>query len=222
MPIVKRRSACRCSSRRRARPTGEVRDDSAQRHRRRCRRSSTCSTPTSTGSSTGTRCSTAATPTIEPRVSHRRRRGARHRSTTAARNSRTATTGSASPRSATTATSSAREVADLAVGDAERVHRRRSTRRRSSPTCRPTTGRCRSPSPAACARPRPSRRSCVVAVNGRVAGVIGGYVPDGDRLGVHRLPRRRLPRPGSNDVASTRSAADGDDVTLHPVAASRP
>jgi hypothetical protein len=58
----------------------------------------------------------------------------------------------------------------------------------------------------------------LVAVNGRIAGVIGGYVPAGDGwtfigfLG-------EVYREGSNEVAVYEARRDGADVTLHPVAA---
>jgi hypothetical protein len=58
----------------------------------------------------------------------------------------------------------------------------------------------------------------LVAVNGRIAGVIGGYVPAGDGwtfigfLG-------EVYREGSNEVAVYEARRDGGDVTLHFVAA---
>jgi hypothetical protein len=57
----------------------------------------------------------------------------------------------------------------------------------------------------------------LVAVNGRIAGVIGGYVPAGDGwtfigfLG-------EVYREGSNDVAVYEARREGADVTLHPAA----
>jgi hypothetical protein len=56
----------------------------------------------------------------------------------------------------------------------------------------------------------------LVAVNGVLAGVVGGYVADGaDWTFIGYLAD--LYRDGSNDVAIYEASRDGDTVTLHPV-----
>ena len=55
----------------------------------------------------------------------------------------------------------------------------------------------------------------LVAVNGRIAGVLGGYVPDGGGWTFIGY-LADLYRPGSNDVAVYEASGDGSDVTLHP------
>jgi Sulfatase len=57
----------------------------------------------------------------------------------------------------------------------------------------------------------------LVAVNGELAGVVGGYLPDGSRWTFIGY-LADLYRDGSNDVAIYEATRDGDEVTLHPVA----
>ena len=56
----------------------------------------------------------------------------------------------------------------------------------------------------------------LVAVNGRLAGVIGGYVADGGGWTFIGY-LADMYRPGSNDVAVYEARRSGDEVTLHPV-----
>jgi hypothetical protein len=56
----------------------------------------------------------------------------------------------------------------------------------------------------------------LVAVNGELAGVIGGYAPDGAGWTFIGY-LADLYRDGSNDVAIYEASRDGDEVTLHPV-----
>ena len=57
----------------------------------------------------------------------------------------------------------------------------------------------------------------VVAVNGRVAGVIGGYTPEGDGwMFIGYLAD--VYQPGSNDVGVYEVRRDGGEITVHPVA----
>ena len=58
----------------------------------------------------------------------------------------------------------------------------------------------------------------LVAVNGRLAGVTGGYVQTGGRW-TFIAYLADLYRPGSNEVAVYEPRRSGDDVTLHEVAA---
>lgn len=61
----------------------------------------------------------------------------------------------------------------------------------------------------------------LVAINGRFAGVLGGYRPDGDEwtfLGYVA----DLYRAGANEVSVYEVERDGDDVTLHSVSADNP
>ena len=60
----------------------------------------------------------------------------------------------------------------------------------------------------------------VAAVNGTIAGVVGGYRPQRRRLGVHRLRRRPLRRPAATTSALYEVTRDGDEVTLHPATVS--
>ena len=56
----------------------------------------------------------------------------------------------------------------------------------------------------------------MVAVNGRLAGVLGGYVPEGEGWTFIGY-LADLYRPGSNDVTVYEVARSESDVTLHPV-----
>jgi len=57
----------------------------------------------------------------------------------------------------------------------------------------------------------------LVAINGRLAGVVGGYRPDGDGWSFYGYVAD-LYREGSNEVTVYEVAGDGDDVTLREVA----
>lgn len=57
----------------------------------------------------------------------------------------------------------------------------------------------------------------LVAINGRLAGVVGGYRPDGDEWSFYGYVAD-LYREGSNEVTVYEVAGDGDDVTLREVA----
>jgi hypothetical protein len=56
----------------------------------------------------------------------------------------------------------------------------------------------------------------LVAVNGRVAGVIGGYVANGSGWTFIGY-LADMYHPGSNDVAVYEARRSDDEVTLHPV-----
>ena len=188
-PTTRRRcTGCRCSSRRRDRCQGEVRDDSAQgidvlpsivdlldadvdwSFDGHSLYDGSAATPSRECRPTSPPCSTSP--------------GG------AARPSRTVTTGSPWRRSATTAISSVgtstssrsvRTATSATIDQAE-----------LEPTSRPTTARCPSPSPARSGVPT-SRPSCSwrsTAARRRRRRLRPRWLP----LDVHRLPRRSLPR----------------------------
>ena len=76
-------------------------------------------------------------------------------------------------------------------------------------------GEMPSPSPARSTGPD-EPPELLVAVNGRFAGVIGGYVADGAGWTFIGY-LADLYRVGSNDVAVYEARRTGDDVSLHPV-----
>ncbi len=125
---------------------------------------------------------------------HRRRRGVRHRRAAGARSSRTATTGRRWPRSGRTATSSAATSPSSTVGDPSERTRRRSTKQSCSPTCRPPTATMPFVLAGTVTGGASEPPELLAAVNGPIAGVVGGYRPERRRVGVHRLRRRLLPR----------------------------
>ena len=112
-----------------------------------------------------------------------------------------------------------REVADLEVGapsewratlDQADAVRRPADRRRSS---------CRSCSPARVTARTGEPPELLAAVNGTLAGVVGGYRPSDGGWDVHRLRRRPLRRRAQRGRRCTRSTGDGGDVTLRPAPA---